>query len=251
MSKLTITRNKTINKNIIPIITVDGPSGSGKGTVSRKLASILSWNILDSGALYRAIALSARENSLQMSDELKIRKLIKKTNIEFKFENSHKQKILINRNDKSDDIRSEECGASASIIAKYEGIRKDMIALQRGFLKKPGLVADGRDMGTVVFPESKVKIFLTAESNVRAKRRYKELKEKGINVSLAAVLNDMKLRDKQDKERKFGPLAIASDSIIVDSTNKSVDKVTSEILTYYKKIYQFKASKTHIKEDIW
>ncbi len=172
-----------------------------------------------------------------MSDELNIRKLIKNTTIIFKLDSSYKQKIIINRKDASEDIRSEECGTNASIIAKHEGIRNDMIALQRHFLKKPGLIADGRDMGTVVFSDSKMKVFLTADIDVRAKRRYKELKEKGINVSLAAVLNDMKIRDKQDKERKHGPLTMAHDSILVDSTNKSIDIVVSEILKYYKKMY--------------
>ena len=172
-----------------------------------------------------------------MSDELNIRRLIKKTSIKFKLDSSYKQKILINRKDASEDIRSEECGTNASIIAKYERIRNDMISFQRNFLKKPGLIADGRDMGTVVFSDSKIKIFLTADVDVRAKRRYKELKEKGINVSLAAVLSDMKIRDKQDKERKHGPLTMGHDSILVDSTNKSIDVVISEILKYYEKIY--------------
>ncbi|MBG61343.1 MAG: cytidylate kinase [Woeseiaceae bacterium] len=226
-----------INKNTIPIITIDGPSGSGKGTISRKLASILSWNILDSGAIYRAVAFFVMENNLQLSDELNIRRLIKKTTIKFKLDSSYKQKILINRIDASEGIRTEECGTNASVIAKYEGIRKDMIALQRNFLKKPGLIADGRDMGTVVFPDSKIKVFLTADINVRAKRRYKELKEKGINVSLTAILRDMETRDKQDRERKHGPLAMTHDSIIVDSTNKSIDIVVSEILNYHEKIY--------------
>ena len=177
------------------------------------------------------------ENNLQLSDELNIRRLIKKTTIKFKLDSSYKQKILINRIDASEEIRTEECGTNASVIAKYEGIRKDMIALQRNFLKKPGLIADGRDMGTVVFPDSKIKVFLTADINVRAKRRYKELKEKGINVSLTAILRDMETRDKQDRERKHGPLAMTHDSIIVDSTNKSIDIVVSEILNYHEKIY--------------
>ena len=172
-----------------------------------------------------------------MSDELNIRSLIKKMTIKFQIDSSYKQKILINRKDASEDIRSEECGYNASIIAKYEGIRSDMISFQRSFLKKPGLIADGRDMGTVVFSDSKIKIFLTADVDVRAKRRYKELKEKGINVSLAAVLSDMKIRDKQDKERKHGPLTMAHDSILVDSTNKSIDIVVSEILKYYENMY--------------
>jgi len=177
------------------------------------------------------------ENNLQLSDELNIRRLIKKTTIKLKLDSSYKQKILINRIDASEGIRTEECGSNASIIAKYEGIRNDMITLQRNFLKKPGLIADGRDMGTVVFPDSKLKVFLTADVNVRAERRYKELKEKGINVSLTAVLNDMEIRDKQDRERKHGPLTMAHDSIIVDSTNKSIDFVVSEILNYHEKIY--------------
>ena len=157
--------------------------------------------------------------------------------IKFQLDGSYKQKILINRKDASEDIRSEECGTNASIIAKYERIRNDMISFQRSFLKKPGLIADGRDMGTVVFSDSKIKIFLTADVDVRAKRRYKELKEKGINVRLAAVLNDMKIRDKQDKERKHGPLTMAHDSILIDSTNKSIDIVVSEILKYYENMY--------------
>ena len=157
--------------------------------------------------------------------------------IKFQIDSLYKQKILINRKDASEDIRSEECGSNASIIAKYERVRNDMIALQRSFLKKPGLIADGRDMGTVVFSDSKIKIFLTADVDVRAKRRYKELKEKGINVRLAAVLNDMKIRDKQDKERKHGPLTMAHDSILIDSTNKSIDIVVSEILKYYENMY--------------
>ena len=172
-----------------------------------------------------------------MSDELNIRSLIKKMTIKFQLDSSNKQKILINRKDASEDIRSEECGTNASIIARYERIRNDMISFQRSFLKKPGLIADGRDMGTVVFSDSKIKIFLTADVDVRAKRRYKELKEKGINVSLAAVLSDMKIRDKQDKERKHGPLTMAHDSILVDSTNKSIDIVVSEILKYYENMY--------------
>ena len=172
-----------------------------------------------------------------MSDELNIRSLIKKMTIKFQIDSLYKQKILINRKDASEDIRSEECGTNASIIAKSERIRNDMISFQRSFLKKPGLIADGRDMGTVVFSDSKIKIFLTADVDVRAKRRYKELKEKGINVSLAAVLSDMKIRDKQDKERKHGPLTMAHDSILVDSTNKSIDIVVSEILKYYENMY--------------
>tara|TARA_B100000925_G_scaffold243784_1_gene193475 strand:- start:1020 stop:1556 length:537 start_codon:yes stop_codon:yes gene_type:complete len=177
------------------------------------------------------------ENNLQLSDELNIRKLIKNTIIEFELDSIYKQKILINRKDASEVIRSEECGTNASVIAKYEGIRKDMIALQRNFLKKPGLIADGRDMGTVVFPDSKLKIFLTADIDVRAKRRYKELKEKGINVSLTAVLSDMEIRDNQDRERRHSPLTVAHDSIIVDSTKKSIDVVVTEILNYHEKIY--------------
>ena len=157
--------------------------------------------------------------------------------IKFQLDSSYKQKILINRKDASEDIRSEECGTNASIIAKSERIRNDMISFQRSFLKKPGLIADGRDMGTVVFSDSKIKIFLTADVDVRAKRRYKELKEMGINVSLAAVLSDMKIRDKQDKERKHGPLTMAHDAILVDSTNKSIDIVVSEILKYYENMY--------------
>ena len=166
-----------------------------------------------------------------MSDELNIRSLIKKMTIKFQLDSSNKQKILINRKDASEDIRSEECGTNASIIARYERIRNDMISFQRSFLKKPGLIADGRDMGTVVFSDSKIKIFLTADVDVRAKRRYKELKDKGIDVSLPDLFLSIQKRDLSDTEREFAPLEPARDAVIIDSTAMTIDDVFYHVLS--------------------
>ena len=164
-----------------------------------------------------------------MSDELNIRRLIKKTSIKFKLDSSYKQKILINKKDASEDIRSEECGTNASIIAKYEGIRNDMIALQRSFLKKPGLIADGRDMGTVIFPEADLKIYLTASLEERAKRREIQLKRLGTKVNMRTLLDELEARDKKDIERDLSPLKPAEDSFVVDTTGFSPEEVLEKI----------------------
>ena len=197
---------------------------------------MLSWNILDSGAIYRAVAFCARENNLQMSDELNIRSLIKKMTIKFQIDSLYKQKILINRKDASEDIRSEECGSNASIIAKYEGIRNDMIHFQRSFLKKPGLIADGRDMGTVIFPEAALKIFLEASPEIRAERRANQLKEKGMNVIMHDLLLAIKERDKKDMNRNVSPLRPAKEAIIIDTSKMSIIEVEEMVMEIYKKL---------------
>ena len=184
----------------IPIITIDGPSGSGKGTNSRKIARLLAWNILDSGSLYRIVAFSVRKFNEDINNEAKVKNLIASLRIIFDTTNDDKQLILLNDENILNLIRTEECGIDASIIAQYSSVRAELMLLQRSFIEAPGLVADGRDMGTFVFPEARLKIFLTANLEERARRRHKQLKELGNNVSLTAVSRDISIRDKQDVE---------------------------------------------------
>ena len=223
-----------MNNESIPIITIDGPSSSGKGSISRKLASELNWNLLDSGALYRIVAFSAKLNKIPIKRESLIKNSISKLKIRFKLLDTFEQKIFLDDRDITTEIRTEKCGQNASKIAKYQTVRDELIGLQREFLKKPGLIADGRDMGTVVFPASKLKIYLTADQKERAMRRCNELKQKGINVRFAAVLDDLEKRDNQDKERNVAPLKVSPDSVLIDSTNLSIDEVASKILSLSK-----------------
>ncbi len=220
----------------VPIITIDGPSGSGKGTISRKVASILHWNILDSGALYRVIAYSSKLMKLNVKKESAIKELISSLDIQFVVNKNGQQTVYLNQQNISSQIRTESCGKLASYIAKYMSIREELKNLQRNYMRMPGLVADGRDMGTIVFPASRLKIFLTASSEERALRRYKQLKEKGINVSLPAVLRDINIRDKRDRERVNAPLVAADDAHIIDSTKMTIKQVTTKIMHLYEKL---------------
>ena len=223
-------------KGDVPVITIDGPSGSGKGTISRKVASILNWNILDSGALYRVIAYSSELMKLNIKKESVIKELIPSLDIKFVVSKNGQQTVYLNQQNISSQIRTESCGKLASYIAKYMSIREELKNLQRNYMRMPGLVADGRDMGTIVFPASRLKIFLTASSEERALRRYKQLKEKGINVSLPAVLRDINIRDKRDRERVNAPLVAADDAHIIDSTKMTIKQVTTKIMHLYEKL---------------
>jgi len=229
---------KDINhlKSDVPVITIDGPSGSGKGTISRKVASILHWNILDSGALYRVIAYSSKLMELNVKNELAIKELIPSLDIKFVVTKDGHQKVYLNQQNISSQIRAENCGKQASYIAKYISIREELKNLQRSYLRMPGLVADGRDMGTIVFPTSKLKIFLTATDEERALRRYKQLKGKDINVSLPAVLRDINIRDKRDRERENAPMVAANDAHIIDSTKMTIREVTTRIMHLHEKL---------------
>jgi cytidylate kinase len=231
-----MTRDINDLKGDVPVITIDGPSGSGKGTISRKIASILHWNILDSGALYRVIAYSSILMKLNVKKESAIKELISSLDIKFAVTKNGQQKVYLNQQNVSSQIRSESCGKQASYIAKYMSIREELKNLQRNYLRMPGLVADGRDMGTIVFPTSKLKIFLTATDEERASRRYKQLKEKDINVSLPAVLRDINIRDKRDRERENAPLVAADDAHIIDSTKMTIKEVTTRIMHLYEKL---------------
>ena len=218
----------------IPIITIDGPSGSGKGTISRKIASILGWKTLDSGSLYRIVAFAVRKLGLDINNESIVKNLIASLSISFDAANDGKQTIFLNEENITNVIRFENCGIDASIIARYSSVRAELMVLQRSFVEAPGLVADGRDMGTFVFPGANLKIFLTASLNERAKRRHKQLKDLGNNVSLTAVSKDISIRDKQDLERMHAPLVPASDACIIDSSDMSILEVSEEIIELYK-----------------
>ena len=218
----------------IPIITIDGPSGSGKGTISRKIASILGWKTLDSGSLYRIVAFAVRKLGLDINNESIVKNLIASLIISFDAANDGKQTIFLNEENITNVIRVENCGIDASIIARYSSVRAELMVLQRSFVEAPGLVADGRDMGTFVFPGANLKIFLTASLNERAKRRHKQLKDLGNNVSLTAVSKDISIRDKQDLERMHAPLVPASDACIIDSSDMSILEVSEEIIELYK-----------------
>ena len=214
----------------IPVITIDGPSGSGKGTVARRLANSLGFHLLDSGALYRVVALLFGKNGIEGIENNNIVKIIKNMDVRFEIDKDLKQLIFLNDKDVTDDIRTESCGKLASSIAGLSIIRTSLLERQYAFKRLPGLVADGRDMGSHVFPDAKVKIFLTATIEERAKRRFNQLKGQGIDVSLAALLIDINERDDRDKNRSVAPLMQASDAKMVDSSNLSIDKVTDLIL---------------------
>lgn len=220
------TRNT--NKSI-PVITVDGPSGSGKGTISSQLAKELGWHFLDSGALYRACAFIAKATSTPLEED-PLSSLIKTVELHFLIEPRHNTlRILWGQHDITAIIRSEEYGYLASQIAIYPKVRQALLASQHAFRKAPGLIADGRDMGTVVFPDARLKIFLSATIEERAKRRYLQLKAKRKHVSLESVQIELEQRDYQDKQRSIAPLKAAKDAFIIDTTHLSIQEVLQRI----------------------
>ena len=213
----------------VPVITIDGPSGVGKGTLCRLLAQALTWHMLDSGSLYRLTAFAALQHHISLSDEMALAQLTSTLNIRF-LNNIQSTTILLDDLDVSDAIRSEECGTAASKVAMLAMVRSAMLARQQSFRQPPGLIADGRDMGTVVFPDADAKIFLSASAETRAIRRYKQLKEKGINANLASLTDEIAERDKRDTERQVAPLKPAADATLLDTTDLSIDEVKNQIL---------------------
>ena len=213
-----------------PVITVDGPSGSGKGTVSRVVAGTLGWHLLDSGALYRLTALAAERAGVDLGDAEAVAAIAAALPAEFGEDAGGGERILLDGDDVTGEIRTETCGDKASIVAALGPVREALVARQRGFAEPPGLVADGRDMGTRIFPSAPLKVFLTASAGERAERRYKQLKEKGIDVNLAALLRDIEQRDRRDQSRQVAPLRPADDAIVIDSTSMSVDAVVATVL---------------------
>lgn len=220
-----------------PVITIDGPSGSGKGTVSRLLAGRLGWHFLDSGALYRITGLAALRQQVSLEDEAALARVAAALDIRFEEHDSGADtRFLLAGEDVSDAIRSEDCAAAASRVAVMSPVREALLKLQRDCRRQPGLVADGRDMGTVVFPTAELKIFLVASAEERAKRRYKQLKDKGIGVSLGSLLADIEERDARDSNRSVSPLIRAADAVLLDSTDKGINDVVDIVMACWQTV---------------
>ncbi len=215
----------------VPLVTIDGPSGTGKGTLCQQLAEKFKWNMLDSGALYRVLALAAKQHAVDLDNEPALDVLAAHLDTQFKVSlDSKSSLVILEGEDVTDLIRSEECGNDASKIAVLPVVRKSLLERQRAFAESPGLVTDGRDMGTVVFPTAMLKIYLTASAEIRAERRYSQLKEKGINASLAQIVEELDKRDKRDQNRKIAPLQAASDAVVIDTTTLNAMEVFEKVL---------------------
>ena len=235
-----------MNDSSIPVITIDGPAGSGKGTIARQLASSLGYHYLDSGALYRILGLLSKQKEVELDNLQSLLLLCEEMEISFGFnaqdlsrsereklrlQNEQQENVAVFLNDTevSDELRTEECAGRASRLASQPEVRAALLEKQRSFRKKPGLVAEGRDMGTVVFPDAKRKIFLTASPQERAMRRQKQLKKQGISASLGPLLTEIEARDSRDQTRKASPLRPAADALLVDSTDISIEQVVNRI----------------------
>ncbi|HEX6998713.1 MAG TPA: (d)CMP kinase [Gammaproteobacteria bacterium] len=215
----------------VPVITIDGPTGSGKGTISRALAVRLGWHLLDSGALYRLVALEAQRRGVALDDAPRLAAIAEALDVTFG-DPSGEERVLLAGEDVTAALRTEECGAGASRVAAVPEVRAALLARQRAFARPPGLVADGRDMGTTVFPDASLKVFLTASPEERARRRHKQLKEKGIDVSLPDLSWDIAQRDRRDANRAVAPLRPADDARLLDSTSLSPEEVIARIVTW-------------------
>jgi len=215
----------------VPILTIDGPSGSGKGTVARAVAGALKWSLLDSGALYRLVALAARRGGVALDDAAGLAALAAQCDIRFGSGPDGEEKVWLGGAEVTRDIRTESAGNDASRVAALPPVRAALLDRQRAFAVPPGLVADGRDMGTVVFPDAKVKIFLTASLEERALRRHKQLKEKGVAATLAALSLEIAERDRRDMSRSASPLVASADAIVLDTTGMPVNAVVERVLS--------------------
>ena len=216
--------------SIIPVLTIDGPSGSGKGTISRLVAARLGWHYLDSGALYRAVGLAAGWSDIDLSDASALVRCAFDTQVGFVGDGPEEPRILVNGVDATDALRTETAGAAASAIAAIPEVRTALRDRQRAFRQPPGLVADGRDMGTVIFPDASHKVFLTASAAERAERRYKQLKEKGVSVTLDGLLREILARDARDANRAVAPLRPAQDAVCIDTTGLGIPAVVERVL---------------------
>ena len=214
----------------VPVIAIDGPSGSGKGTIARRVATELGWHLLDSGALYRLVALAADRAGLADAGEAALAELAVRLDVRFGTDAAGEEQVWLSGDEVSRELRTEEAGKGASRVAALPGVRDALLDLQKGFRQAPGLVADGRDMGTTVFPDAALKVFLTASAEERARRRHKQLKDKGIDVSLAALSRDIEARDKRDSERSVAPLRPADDARLLDSSSLTIEEVTRKVL---------------------
>jgi cytidylate kinase len=214
----------------VPVLTIDGPSGSGKGTVARQVADRLGWHLLDSGALYRLVAFAAQRRGQSLDDEAANSSIAQHLDVRFGADAAGEEQIWLEGVEVSRDIRTERAGDGASKVAALPSVRASLVDRQRAFARQPGLVADGRDMGTVIFPDAGLKIFLTASAEERARRRYKQLKDKGVGANLAALSLEIAERDRRDASRPIAPLRPADDALIIDSTSMSIDAVVARVL---------------------
>lgn len=211
------------------VITVDGPSGVGKGTMSQMLADRLGWQLLDSGALYRITAFAASEKGINLKDEAAVAEIARNLDVVFRTADGG-VKVELAGKDISGDIRTEVAGNNASIVAVLPAVREALLQRQRDFATAPGLIADGRDMGTTVFPDSVLKFYLTASPQVRAERRYNQLKEKGLSVNVASLAEEIRERDERDSNRAASPLRPADDAVVVDTSSMSIEKVFQQMV---------------------
>ncbi len=212
----------------VPVLTIDGPSGSGKGTLAQRMAAKLGWHYLDSGALYRVLAQAALQTGIDLADEIALASLAANLPVTFQV-SQDTLAVLLDGKDVSLLIRSEQAGNAASKVAAIPSVRTALLKRQRDFRRAPGLVTDGRDMGTVVFPDAPYKVYLTASAEVRASRRYKQLKEKGIDSNLSDLIAEITERDERDQQREVAPLRPAADAIILDSTVLGIDAVFQRV----------------------
>ncbi|GHE90515.1 (d)CMP kinase [Thalassotalea profundi] len=216
----------------IPVITIDGPSGAGKGTAARLVAEKLGWHLLDSGAIYRVLAVASQHHHLGVEEEEPLIPIAAHLDVQFEISSSGESKVILEGENVTEIIRTEEIGELASKVAAFPRVREALLRRQRAFKSAPGLVADGRDMGTVVFTTAPVKVFLTASAEERAQRRFNQLKAKGFDVKIGRLLDDIRQRDERDQNRKVAPLIPAEGALMLDSTDLSIDEVVDKILSF-------------------
>lgn len=211
-----------------PVLTIDGPSGAGKGTVSRAIAKRLGWNYLDSGSIYRALAIAVLQNTIDVADEVAVTEMAK--SMQLAFDCGDELLVKLNGVDITHQLGTETTGNTASVVAAYPSVRAALLQKQKDFRQMPGLVADGRDMGSVVFPDAPYKIYLTATAEQRASRRYKQLIEKGINANLDQITREIEERDLRDKQRATAPLVIPEGALVIDSSPLTIEQVIGQVM---------------------
>ena len=216
---------------MIPIIAIDGPTASGKGTVAQAVAKELGFHYLDSGALYRLVGLASKQANVEFSQHQQLAQLSLGLQIKFK-----ENQVFLNQKDVTEAIRTEEMGQRASSVGAIPAVREALFSLQKGFLKPPGLVADGRDMATVIFPEAELKVFLTATPQIRAQRRYKQLIAKGISANIDILTQDLVERDLRDTQRETAPLVQSEDAFLLDTSNQTIEEAVKQIIVWYRTV---------------